>query len=242
MNRLKSIFASAPFKGSKIRVLSVLALFVLVVVLTAAAFPNDTLSVSQSNVTYYACVNNTTGAITIVSQGTKCPTGSHKIHWNQQGPQGVQGPTGPQGPQGPAGVSQGYYGSNGNTNLGNTIPVPVVFTTAVAAGTYIIIATEQVVLDQNDQIQCEIGTIFGASGHIIVGVGVAPYLENQSVTITDSVTVRSGDQIGLYCQDYTNDTNTHSFNAGISAIQLTSVQADLKQKGHPQGLKLLSHP
>lgn len=79
MNWLQSIFVSALFKGSKTRVLCVLMPLALLVVLTAAALPNDTLSSPQTNVTYYACVNNTSGAITIVSQSTKCPSGTHKI-------------------------------------------------------------------------------------------------------------------------------------------------------------------
>ncbi len=93
MNWLQSNFASALLKGSKTRVLGVLMLFALVVILTAAAFPNDTQLSPQSNATYYACVNNTTGAITIVSKNTTCQTGFHKIHWNQQGPIGPCRPT-----------------------------------------------------------------------------------------------------------------------------------------------------
>ncbi len=97
MNWLQSIFTSALFKGRKTRVLCVLTLLALVVVLSAAALPNDTLSSPQTNITYYACVNNTSGTVTIVSQSTKCPSGTHKIHWNQQGPIGPQGIQGPQG-------------------------------------------------------------------------------------------------------------------------------------------------
>jgi Collagen triple helix repeat (20 copies) len=79
-----------------------------------------------STVTYYACVNNSTGAITIVSATKTCATGFHKIQWNQEGPAGPTGPkgatgaagpkgstgaTGPRGaagPQGPPGLAVGY--------------------------------------------------------------------------------------------------------------------------------------
>jgi hypothetical protein len=54
-------------------------------------------------VTYYGCVNNTTGAIRIVSKTTMCKSTENKIHWNQVGRQGPKGPQGVQGPQGPQG-------------------------------------------------------------------------------------------------------------------------------------------
>lgn len=250
INRLQSMFASTPLKGSKTRVLGVLALFVLVVVLTAAAFPNDTQPSPQSKVTYYACVNNTSGAITIVSQSTKCPTGSHKIQWNQQGPigpqgvQGVQDPTGPQGPQGPSGVSLGYYNVNGSVNLGSTTPVSVVSTPALAAGTYIVTATEVAIIDTNDYVSCIVGSVGGSGGHMYVVSGPASLNEYATLTVTDSVTVGAGDLIALYCYDFDNNPNTSSFNAGISAIQLTSVQSDLNlhQNVRPHSPKPLSHP
>lgn len=47
------------------------------------------------------------------SAGTKCPTGSTAIAFNQTGPIGPVGPTGPQGPQG----IQGPQGVQGNTGL-----------------------------------------------------------------------------------------------------------------------------
>ena len=65
-----------------------------------------------STVTYYACVNNSTGAITIVSATKTCATGFHKIQWNQQGPAGPAGPTGPKGATGPAGP-KGATGATG---------------------------------------------------------------------------------------------------------------------------------
>jgi hypothetical protein len=51
--------------------------------------------------TYYGCVDNTTGAISIVSKTTVCQSAEHKISWNQVGPRGPQGPQGPQGVEGP---------------------------------------------------------------------------------------------------------------------------------------------
>ena len=105
---------------------------------TCSALLLASTPVSAVVVTYYGCVNNSTGAITIVSKSTVCSAGFSKISWNQagpqgpkgatgatgaqgsQGPQGVQGPQGatgadgaqgPQGPQGPSGASSGNFAS-----------------------------------------------------------------------------------------------------------------------------------
>jgi hypothetical protein len=64
--------------------------------------------------TFYGCVNNSTGAITIVSASTTCKTGTHKIQWNQTGPTGPTGPKGATGPAGPTGP-QGPKGATGAT-------------------------------------------------------------------------------------------------------------------------------
>jgi len=78
---------------------------------------------SAVTVTYYACVNNTSGDPRIVNQNTVCNSTEHKIQWNQQGPVGPQGPqgpkgntgaTGPQGPKGDTGAT-GPQGPKGNT-------------------------------------------------------------------------------------------------------------------------------
>jgi hypothetical protein len=86
-----------------------------------AASSNAVLS--PAAVTYYGCVNNSTGAIRLVNKTTTCKATEHKINWNEvgprgpqgnqgnqgpRGPQGQQGPQGSQGPQGPPGISLGY--------------------------------------------------------------------------------------------------------------------------------------
>ena len=67
-----------------------------------------------ATVTYYACVNNSTGDITIVSSTTTCATSAHKIQWNQEGPAGATGAKGATGATGPAGVA-GPKGATGAT-------------------------------------------------------------------------------------------------------------------------------
>jgi hypothetical protein len=88
------------------------------------------------NVTYYACVNNSSGTIFMVAPDEECKNNETKIVWNQVGPPGPagvdgvdgapgppgvdgadgepgpQGPEGPEGPQGPAGAD-GAIGPQG---------------------------------------------------------------------------------------------------------------------------------
>lgn len=77
------------------------------VLAAAAAVPAP-----AANVTYYACVNNSTGAIDIVSASTVCKAGTHKIQWNEIGPAGPKGATGATGPAGPKGAT-GATGATG---------------------------------------------------------------------------------------------------------------------------------
>jgi len=85
------------------------------------------VSANAATVTYYACVNNSTGTIRIVTQTTTCKTGEHKIQWNQVGPQGPKGTTGPQGPQGPPGTAgSGVYYSGSNLGTLTTTPVSII--------------------------------------------------------------------------------------------------------------------
>jgi hypothetical protein len=102
-----------------------LATFACLIVGTATGTPQPATSAngiqSPAVVTFFGCVNNTTGAIRIVSKTTVCQSSDQEIHWNQkgpqgpqgqQGPQGLQGPEGPQGPKGPKGP-QGLQGIQG---------------------------------------------------------------------------------------------------------------------------------
>ena len=55
----------------------------------------------------YACKNNFTGALRVVTQGAQCPRNWSHLDWNAAGPSGPQGIPGPQGEaglQGPAGA------------------------------------------------------------------------------------------------------------------------------------------
>ena len=101
---------------------SVVSMMAVTLLLTLGALTQADAA-TPATVTYYACVNNSTGAITIVGSTTVCATGSHKIQWNQVGPQGPQGPKGATGATGPKGATgaTGPVGPKGAT--GATGPV-----------------------------------------------------------------------------------------------------------------------
>ena len=80
----------------------------------------------------YACVNNNSGTIRIITENSLCTSNEQLLAWNIEGPpgpagpagatgpagsDGAQGPTGPQGPQGPQGSTglQGPAGPQGPT-------------------------------------------------------------------------------------------------------------------------------
>lgn len=98
---------------------SVVSMMAVTLLLTLGALTQADAA-TPATVTYYACVNNSTGAITIVGSTTVCATGFHKIQWNQVGPQGPQGPKGATGATGPKGATgatgpQGPVGPKGAT-------------------------------------------------------------------------------------------------------------------------------
>jgi hypothetical protein len=225
------------FLMKKVKIVGMVSLIVLAVLLLQVTIASAASTPQITNTIYYGCVNNTSGAITIVKKFTKCQTGFHKIHWNQRGPvgpagpQGPAGPTGPQGPQGPSGVSQGYYSSNGQVTFAANQQLTAVATTnPVAAGTYLVTGTETAIIDTGDTIACIFGTVnTGEVGHIFGVVGPSALHTYTPITVNDTVSVNAGDQIVLYCVEYNNDPNTISYNAGISAIQLTSVQSSAAQ-------------
>lgn len=221
------------------RILPHLLKIIVTACLLVVALSTGVLASSpQTSTIYYACVNNTTGAITIVSQNTTCKTGYHKIQWNQlgptgpvgpQGPKGATGPQGPQGatgPQGPSGVSQGYSGIYLNSiTLGSNVFTAVVLTNPVAGGNYLITAMEASSIAVGDEVYCRLGTVNTGSSGGATG-GSSNYANQQSymtMTVTDFLTVSAGDSIVLYCADNTSNPNTYSADASITATQVTTV-------------------
>jgi hypothetical protein len=94
--------------------IAMLLLLAVSCILPAAAQRKAALNTDEQPAvtTLYACVNNNTGAIRIVTSKTTCKPTEHEIQWNQTGPQGPKGPAGPQGQTGAQGA-QGQAGAQG---------------------------------------------------------------------------------------------------------------------------------
>ena len=90
------------------RIVFAIAALMSALVLTYVATAQSTATV------YFACVNNSSGTIHMVSQPGACSLNEILVSWNQTGPQGLTGPTGPAGPMGPVGP-QGPKGDAGAT-------------------------------------------------------------------------------------------------------------------------------
>ena len=231
--------------------MSALTLIVLALLLTAGALPGGSSAQSgtpQASTIYYGCVNSSTGAITIVSQSTKCMPGTYKIHWNQNGPsgptgpqgpigpQGPTGPVGPQGPQGPAGVATGYSAFANAIYLGSGDVVIAATAPITTSGNYYINASALIYLDSADT-----GTYcFAALASSPFGTGnyggsdLAGYY--QQANVTAEFYVNAGDKIELICFSNNNDTYTFVNNGSLTAILIGNANANnpkIIQHGRP---------
>src|SRR5688500_11366737 len=88
-------------RGKLVPVMS-LVLTVGIVTVASAWSPGDHI---------YACVNNSSGTIKIVTQIESCAAGATRYDWNSVG---IQGPTGAEGPTGATGAT-GAIGPTGAT-------------------------------------------------------------------------------------------------------------------------------
>lgn len=193
---------------------------------------------------YYACVNNATGALRIVSKATVCKSTEHKINWDQTGPQGQKGPAGPQGPQGPqgaqgpqgpAGVSVGYSAfAIANQPVNVFFPgVKIVETAPVAvAGTYYLSALIQNYVKGGYEAYCYISPASNQSYHTLSGgAGDFEYSPGEFVDAkpVDIWTVNAGDSFVVWC--YSNDSSgtTIEESGAITAILINSA-SDAKPK------------
>jgi hypothetical protein len=194
----------------------------------------------------YGCVNNSTGAIRIVSQSTVCKATEHKIHWNQVGPQGPQGQKGAQGPQGQKGATgaQGPAGPQGppGISLGNfafntsftflSSPAVVAQTNAIqTTGEYYINATALLNIDASDfAAYCYVTT--GNNGFNPDGLygGSSDVGHYQVASIADAWFVGAGDVIQLVCFSNAGDANTFVYNASLNATLINSAFNSKKPK------------
>jgi hypothetical protein len=177
--------------------------------------------------TYYGCVNNSTGAIRIVSKSTTCKSTEHKINWNQVGPQGSPGPKGPKGapgPKGPPGMSLGYsvlipFGVN--LSLTGNEPILIMQTNSIStSGTYFISASVFPYVAAGDQFVFCFDTLASSGTPSQYG---GSYQSNNyaQASITDVLFINSGDSVKVWCE--TEGFNgSYVANAGLTATLINS--------------------
>jgi hypothetical protein len=131
----------------------------MVLTLVAALIGGTTVGLVSATTTgvIYACVNNASGAVMILTSGQTCHTNWTAIQWNEQGPQGLRGADGATGAVGPVGATgatgpAGAAGADGAT--GATGPAGVVGS-----------------LNDLDGRPCNSGS---AAGTVVVSYGGAP--------------------------------------------------------------------
>jgi len=92
---------------------------VMAITLVAALVGVCTVGIASAVTTglIYACVNNSSGTIKIVSATSECSNNEIQLVWNADGVAGPPGPQGPNGPTGPTGATgpQGVAGPVGPT-------------------------------------------------------------------------------------------------------------------------------
>jgi Collagen triple helix repeat (20 copies) len=206
---------------------------------------------SPAAVTIFGCVNDTTGAVRIVSSNTVCKATEHKIHWNQVGPrgpqgnqgnqgprgsvgpQGPQGSQGPQGPQGPPGTSAGY--SSVSVDQFPLLPafpgVLVAQSNPVAfSGTYFISASALLEIGggDTDGAFCYDTTASSGTPVQFAGSGLGNF---QQASITDAFTVNAGDSFQLFCYGSIGGFSD-AFNAGLTATLINSADSASKKVRH----------
>jgi len=206
---------------------------------------------SPTAVTFYGCVNNTTGAIRIVQSFTSCKSTEHKIHWNQvgpkgpQGPKGAQGPAGPQGPQGPPGISVGYS----TLNHGNIQPIYLSYpgslfnqTAPVAtAGVYYFTASALLSMDPGDANGAFCYTTTANNAPATDSYGGSGLLGGYTtISMTDVFFMGAGDSAELWCYDGTGGNGASVvFNSSLTATLIDSASYAKKprhsRKDRPPG-------
>jgi len=171
-------------------------------------------------VTYYACINNSTGAIRIVSKNTVCKSTEHKINWNQAGPQGPKGPAGPQGPPGVSVGNSAILPASSNIPLfGSTV---ILQTNPIrTSGLYYITASALVGVDLNDGAAFCFDQLTSTQQYSQWGGGsfVGGY---QQASVTDALNISAGDSVQLVCVLDSYSGNSFVFDAGMTATLIDS--------------------
>jgi hypothetical protein len=193
--------------------LHLMKIIVIACLLVVALSTGVLASSATTSTIYYACVNNKTGSITIVSQTTICKKGYRKIQWNQAGPQGP---------------SNSYTAVLKSDVIIPTQSVPVVTVSSLPPGNYTVIANASVSWNgsQYAWFECSLSPDTNTPVPVIDG-GVISYTTSSiPISINDSMSNFSGGSISLTCVTMGaagNSTIVTSAQAQITAIQVGTV-------------------
>jgi hypothetical protein len=189
----------------------------------------------STQVTYYACVNNSSGTIKMIASSDACAQNEQKIVWNQQGqpgPQGLQGEqgapgdTGPMGPAGASGASQAYTVRTGAANYVQSAfdqSTLVVASLNLEAGAYVINATETATFHQNfadlgGAVSCSLTPTGAGASQGVGAVNIS--LQEVNVVVTEGVTLTGPATVSLKCSG---PGGLSSESAAITATAVGSV-------------------
>jgi hypothetical protein len=193
---------------------------------STAAYATIATPIDSSGV-IHACYYPATGGshkVVLQDVGTRCPSGTTAIKWNQ---------TGPPGPQGPPGVVKGYVSSFGsNVSLG--VGFTTVDTLAIPAGSFLVTAKtvpNSNVLTGNDVVTCSLadgsGAVIDNSYTLLRGAGASNF-DIQTVALAGFTT--TGGTMTLECEDSLSQAQTGA--SVITAVPVASVNAAPRRVPH----------
>lgn len=196
-------------------------------------FCTTMVQADSAPVTYYACVNNSSGTIHMTSATGTCTSNEKQIIWNNVGPagpagpqgpagadgkQGAQGTVGPTGPAGKDGLSTAFVRTN-NTLVdfahGGAIVVSI---DNMPAGSYVVTAT--VMVRGPDPAKCFLTQPNGMSAY-------SHPSDSETLVVMQGVTFAGG-SIELECEDtlpvVTTTSSAIADFASITAIAVNTLQ------------------
>lgn len=200
--------------------------------------------------TIKACYQGGTSpaALKHVASSASCPKGYTSLTWNKVGPQGpvgAQGARGAQGPQGPAGLATGTSGSSDSAvTLDNPEYYQVVLSAAAVttSGTYYVNASVMLDIAQGDTVACVLGLSDGDQQLPYADVGPVANDSFETLPLTDTISLAVGDQLAVWCSDYTANSGTHFSDGAITATLINSATSGVKQGKAEHTVKLPTLP
>ncbi len=168
-----------------------------------------TFAAAASTGVIYACVNNSSGTIQVVSAAETCKANEVTLTWNQQGPAGATGPqgvrgdtgqqgatgaAGPQGPAGPPGVGGAAFYSEKRAGVWIANSYAEMHRIDLPSGKYVVTSTVLINnLQQSGRIPV-ICTLYGGNGSSVIAaaqVEASGESGASAATLTNTYTTQS---------------------------------------------------